>query len=904
MKSSARYLGYLACFGLSMAWAAPPVSAPQQEVTVVVVNAGVDPARPVQKVRVSLAYLDGATLITVTGATKYDATNSEGKATLLVALEEAQRGGLRINIDGAGNLVIYEPAEGQLTGLSSTVTIKLLPKGSPTLLEPAQFTAMLNRILLQEKQLNRENQQLKKDLAAAQSQKPDDMTVAITEWAKANGFEYDQVNDRIQQWANEIQQSKGVIEKKQKALAELALRHYDVAAELFDESADDIGQSMDSEQQKLLEDSRKQLRAFIDTEYQCASTNQLYLNYHKATLVLEKTRDRAAVLHGMFLPEDAALRSMWLEARERAADARVEEGAVGKAGDSAPLLTQSVADYKGLLRDYSLPAEREIWARTQNNLGYVLADRGERSSGAEVTDLFAQAVQAFKAALDVQTKANQPLDWARTQNNLGKARWYQGERSSGEQATLLFAEAVQAFNEALEVLTKADHRLDWAITLNNLGEVLRDQAERNSGEPATDLVVQSEKVLRDALTVEMPQEWATTQNRLGYSLMDQATWSNRAQAAELLAQAKQAYQAALEVRTKTSLPQDWAMTQNNWGSALRIQSEGSNRAQAAELLTQAVQAYQAALDIYTRTDLPQAWAWTQNNLGIALTEQGERSSGAQAADLLAQAVQAFQGALKMYPRADLPHAWAITQHYLGSALMDQGERSSGSQAAELFAQAVQAYQAALEVQTRADLPLYWATTEANLGRVLADQGDFIGASKALDASLELFPANVNFLQRAASTYQNKLYRYDRAYELTERWLKLDASPEARLSMAEEDLTTSRFAECEKQATAIGDAEFPAPAESMISIRDSMKLTCQWGAGEKAAAQETEKTLLPKAAGLQNTGWEFAGMLHYLASSSAFAAGRASWIALFDSLEKGDGPAMSGALNQLEEVMKY
>ena len=858
MKSSARYLGYLACFGLSMAWAAPPVSAPQQEVTVVVVNAGVDPARPVQKVRVSLAYLDGATLITVTGATKYDATNSEGKATLLVALEEAQRGGLRINIDGAGNLVIYEPAEGQLTGLSSTVTIKLLPKGSPTLLEPAQFTAMLNRILLQEKQLNRENQQLKKDLAAAQSQKPDDMTVAITEWAKANGFEYDQVNDRIQQWANEIQQSKGVIEKKQKALAELALRHYDVAAELFDESADDIGQSMDSEQQKLLEDSRKQLRAFIDTEYQCASTNQLYLNYHKATLVLEKTRDRAAVLHGMFLPEDAALRSMWLEARERAADARVEEGAVGKAGDSAPLLTQSVADYKGLLRDYSLPAEREIWARTQNNLGYVLADRGERSSGAEVTDLFAQAVQAFKAALDVQTKANQPLDWARTQNNLGKARWYQGERSSGEQATLLFAEAVQAFNEALEVLTKADHRLDWAITLNNLGEVLRDQAERNSGEPATDLVVQSEKVLRDALTVEtkaeMPQEWATTQNRLGYSLMDQATWSNRAQAAELLAQAKQAYQ--------------------------------------------------AALDIYTRTDLPQAWAWTQNNLGIALTEQGERSSGAQAADLLAQAVQAFQGALKMYPRADLPHAWAITQHYLGSALMDQGERSSGSQAAELFAQAVQAYQAALEVQTRADLPLYWATTEANLGRVLADQGDFIGASKALDASLELFPANVNFLQRAASTYQNKLYRYDRAYELTERWLKLDASPEARLSMAEEDLTTSRFAECEKQATAIGDAEFPAPAESMISIRDSMKLTCQWGAGEKAAAQETEKTLLPKAAGLQNTGWEFAGMLHYLASSSAFAAGRASWIALFDSLEKGDGPAMSGALNQLEEVMKH
>ena len=132
MKPSEWCLGILMCFGAVGAWAAPPVSAPQQEVTVVVLNAGVDPAKPVQKVRVSLAYIDGATLITVTGATRYDATNSDGKAMLLVALEAVQRGGLRINIEGASDLVIYEPADGQLTGPPSTMTFRLLPKGSIT----------------------------------------------------------------------------------------------------------------------------------------------------------------------------------------------------------------------------------------------------------------------------------------------------------------------------------------------------------------------------------------------------------------------------------------------------------------------------------------------------------------------------------------------------------------------------------------------------------------------------------------------------------------------------------------------------------------------------------------------------------------------------------------------------
>jgi tetratricopeptide (TPR) repeat protein len=241
---------------------------------------------------------------------------------------------------------------------------------------------------------------------------------------------------------------------------------------------------------------------------------------------------------------------------------------------------------------------------------------------------------------------------------------------------------------------------------------------------------------------------------------------------------------------------------------------------------------------------------------------------------------------------------------LGNALVDRAERSSGAQATELLAQAVDDYRAALTVQTRADVPQDWATTENGLAGALADRGDISGASGALESSLAVSPANIRFLQRAVSIYRNKLNRYDRAYELTQRWLKIDASPDAQLHMVEADLTTSRFEDCEKQVASIDDAAIPAPATPTLLLRDAMKLACQWGAGQKAAAQQTGNDLLPEAAQLQNTGWEFGGTLHFLATSPAFVTDRAVWITLFQSLQDGNGVAMAAALNQLEEALKH
>jgi tetratricopeptide (TPR) repeat protein len=746
MKLKVWCLGFLICLGTAGAWATPPRSAPQQKMTVVVVNAHFQPAHPVESIRVSLTYLDNAKLIT----TSQDVTNRSGQVLLQVSPDAAQSGDLRIEITGASDLLVYQPADGQLAGLPAKVTISLLPKGSPLLLqEPAQIETMLYRYSQQVKKLEA-------SLSKAQQRQKPDFSQSLHEWANTHGFSYEEVDQAVRQWADGIQRHKDQATLRQQILAEFAKRNYDAVIQLTGEAIKAGEQELDEEQAAYLEKRRKTLLDVLSLADMQANSYQFKLQYHRATQALESARDRAEAEHRRY-PEDKALRSIWLEARWRTAYTREREGEVGPSSDSFSLLARSVEDYRNLLRECASPEERYCWATMQDNLATALEDQAERNSGERATELLAQAVQAYRAALKVRTRA------------------------------------------------------------------------------------------------ELPQAWATTQDNLGTALEDQGEWSSGEQAAELFAQAVQAYRAVLEVRTKADLPQDWAKT--------------------------------------------------QDNLGTALEDQGERSSGERATELLAQAVQAYRAALEVRTKADLPQDWATTQDNLGTALSDQGERSSGKRATELFAQAVQAYRAALEVRTKADLPQDWAWTQKSLGYALYLQNDYSAAVNAFEASLEIFPNDIQLLQSAAFVYYTKLFRYDRAYELTERWIKLDPSPVARLSMAVEDLTATRFEECVQQASRIEDAAFQAPVLTSVLIRDATKLACQWGAGQKSAARQTENTLVSKAPGLQKGAWEFAGTCHFLASAPAFETGRASWIALFESLESGDGAAMAGALHQLEEVMK-
>ncbi len=1042
-------LALLFFLGASSGWSAPQQGAPQRELTVVVINAHTDPSQPVQGVRVSLSFVAGEEKV----VDARDATNRSGQALLLVSPEAAQRGDLRIEVTGTSELVVFEPADGELNGLPAAVTIKLIPKGSPALLGPAQIEAMLHRLSLRNKRLEQANREANQALTAVQSEKPDDLSAAMREWATANGFAAEDADKQVQQWAQEIQQRKQQASADQRALAELALKHYGAAAQLFDEAADDIGSSMDEDEKRFLENRRKQLREFVDKKFQSANTYELNLQFHQATLILEQTGDRAAAEHGRY-PEDAAVRSIWLESLGRAAEARVAEGEVAPGSDSRALLSSSSESFRNLLKAYSAPEERQnlartqgdlgvtledlgersggtqstellaqaveadraalevysktdspqawaraqsnlgiallrqgerspgvqatallaqaalafraalqvftradvprVWAMTQSDLGATLEDQSERSSSTQATDLSAQAIEAYRAALDVETKAEQPRNWALTQNNLGAAFTRQSERTSGPQSTQFLSQGVAAFKAALEVLTKADMPQDWAraqfnlgtalfdqggrtsgsqgtellaqaveanraalegitkpdlpqlwgTAQNNLGNALLHQGERSSGAPAAEMFNQAVQAYKAALEVftkkDLPQDWATTMDNLGLAFTDLGDRTVGAQSAQLLALATGAYRAALEVYTKSDLPQGWATTQSNLGIALVRQSERTGGPQAIDLLSQAAQAYRATLEVYTRTSQPQDWAESQNNLAAVLRDQGNRSNGSESADLLAQAAQAFRAALEVFTKADLPLYWAGAQTNLGTTLCDQAERSDDPQAKELLAQAVSAFQAALEIRHKVDMPLYWAATEKGLGRAYELQGDQAAASAALESSLDVLPTDVDLLERLSHIDHEQLFRFDRALELDQRRRAIDSSIGAKLDSEEANLTADHFEGCIQEAASLQD---PSLSVDGSLIRDTIKLACQWGDGKKSDALTTEKALSLKAPALQKPAWVFTGTLHYLAASAGFEKGRPLWIALFESIQKGDGSAMSAALTSLDAVMR-
>ncbi|MGO8759753.1 MAG: hypothetical protein ACLQG3_16670 [Terracidiphilus sp.] len=819
----------------------------QRTVPVVVADAHTEPAQPVPTVRVSLGYLDGSVRVTESR----DVTNPKGQAWLEVSEDAAQRGGLRIEIDGATNLVIYQPADGQLAALPATINVSLLPKGSPALLGPAQIEAMLHRTLVQVSSLQKQVAALKQNAAAAQNQEPD-LGAAIAEWAQANGFSATQADEQVQQWAEGIQKQSGQVTAEQKALSELALKHYAAAAQLFNAAGDADRQEIHAEdaqeqaleaqvkalqaaQQALLGKQRSTLQQLLDHSQQAAGAYQFNLQYHQATQTLENAESTVAAEYKKH-PDDRGFHELWLRAVSDVGAARTAEGEVSPASESLGLLDQSADDFESLARDYAAVGDPRESAAAQDGLGVALENEAERASGDKAAVLFGRAVQAYRSALEVRTKADLPQDWAATQINLGSALANEAQRTSGEKTTALFDQAVQAFDQALEVITKANLPQEWARTQYNLGITLTQEGHRAVGAKAVALLDDAVQAFGKTLEVDtkadVPYSWANTQDALGLALMEEGERSSQANNSALLDQAVQAFKSALEVITRDGLPQDWARIQNNLGSSLENGALRASSEKAPALFDQAVQAYQRALEVYTKADLPQEWGQAQNNLGMTWMQEGLRTSGDRSGPLFAQSEQAFEKVLEVFTKADLPQYWAAVQNNLGDALAFEALHTGGDKAPALFDQAFQAFQRAIEVDTKADLPESWAEDQMNI-------------------------MEVSFM-------------------------------------------AARYSTCIQQMAILTDDALSAP---QTVVRDTLELACQWGAGDKNAARQTEKTLLSKSPMLQESVWDFTGSLQILSASPSFGNGRASWIALFTAVQNGDRAGMTAALNQLEPLLQ-
>jgi tetratricopeptide (TPR) repeat protein len=249
---------------------------------------------------------------------------------------------------------------------------------------------------------------------------------------------------------------------------------------------------------------------------------------------------------------------------------------------------------------------------------------------------------------------------------------------------------------------------------------------------------------------------------------------------------------------------------------------------------------------------------------------------------LDDATQSYQNALQVQTKADWPTDWANTQAALGLVLDVEGERASGDKALALFSQAMTDYQNALQVRTRADLPQDWALTQIALGDVLQDE-----AGRASGAEAE------TLFNQASQAYQSALEVVSKV-NLSRAWAG------GQLSLALISLDTSHFDTCVEHFGQITDGLLP-PRDTFRE--DALRFLCEWGAGNKSAARETEKNLLSKSADATPFFWDASTTVSLLSNSPAFATGRDSWIAFFNSFYNGDGTGMTAALHQLEPLLQ-
>jgi TPR repeat protein len=152
----------------------------------------------------------------------------------------------------------------------------------------------------------------------------------------------------------------------------------------------------------------------------------------------------------------------------------------------------------------------------------------------------------------------------------------------------------------------------------------------------------------------------------------------------------------------------------------------------------------------------------------------------------------------------------------------------------------------------------------------------------------------------ASQYHDKLFDYERALDIAQRAVKIEASPGYVLNLAEANLTTAHFDTCLDLVSNIRDGtEFA----SETTARDVIKMACQWGSQKWDDSLATANLLSKETAGVKEGEYSVAGDVNFLKASPAFKSGRGAWIELFTSLQAGDSAGMTAALQKLESLVR-
>jgi tetratricopeptide (TPR) repeat protein len=443
--------------------------------------------------------------------------------------------------------------------------------------------------------------------------------------------------------------------------------------------------------------------------------------------------------------------------------------------------------------------------------------------------------------------------------------------------------------EAAQLLQRAAARVHreryaewWAEMQHRVGYALHELAY--SRIPARKDAIQAMQMaaaaFRNALQVyteqSFPTKWAWNQNLLGTACVVLGE-SRDAQGDGNLSNGIAAFNSSLRVFTRESEPAFWSSTQVYLGNAYQIRAFHQRGAEAVESLRTAVTHYQNAVQVR----VPERAAAHQFMLGLANWTLSSRLRGSEAIESLRAAVAAYRSALQEQTPESQPSAWASYQEHLGDACERLGVRLSGNEAAEYLRAAAAAFQSALQVYTKEFDRRKWAGIQNKLGRVYTAQEKWDDAAQALENLLALSPDSPRARAAAAAVYQDRLFRFDRAYELNAKW---EHTSEGELNFIETNLTTARFKSCAEQAAA-PRAEISDKSEHVLLT--AYLFACLWADQDAGKAMDAGRRLAGELPGLEKRNWRFRGVRHFVSQHPAFAAKAPEWDRLFEALEKGD-----------------
>jgi tetratricopeptide (TPR) repeat protein len=935
------------CLMASLAFGAP------RAMLVTVVNKHFTPPQPVAGVRVTLGFFDGSQTIT----DARDRTNRDGQTHLLVSEDAVERGELHIEVEDAEGLVIYQPSEGLLRAIPATLEVALLPKGSPALLDPPQVEAMLSRLSVR-------NQQLHMALSKVENQKPD-FDGALRQWAASNGFAFEEVDQKVRAWAEDILAHKQAASLEQQAEAELGLRHFEQAGALFQAAANVSEEALDNDEEKYLTKLRTDLRDFVQKKTQAAQAFEFAEQYHLATETADGSSHKAAAQHEHF-PKDEVIRQIWLTAAMSAEEMRFQEGSSGVKQDSIQQLQMVIEHAKTLVAETDQPGNElhvRALACTASALSFLAGRANDRDS---VAELEKQSVEAFRAASRATDKNRNPRMWQIVQLQLDAALISQslvsaktngtksdfspdetiaemkpviealaisGDRELGVAAAIelgavlklkalsgdesqraaIYAQLVTAYRTAVGLVPREQFPGMWATCAENLGTALADLAAVKSGDESIQLYGEAVKLLRDLQQTGQKDgnttRWLMTSDALSSTLSGYAQHTMGEQSEKLFDQAIEVKREELKVLSKAEFPQEWAQTESDMGEKLSLEAARIVGDKCVALLNDAAAAHRAALEVYTKTATPIQWAISEEDLGNDLEMLARKARPEQAPPLLNDAIAAIQASLSVYRKDLNPDNWAHAQALLGEGFLTFGDLEQGDARAAYLQRALEASTPALEVFTKNHHSDMRSAVEFDIGRAYYAQGLAVQGLQAHalmgKAATAWEAAREDNVRNVDPVSALAVLYHDILIEFAKAYeaakRALELNPTPENQLNVAEASLT-YSRFDECVDKLNSVPEASMDEKLRPGRRILLLACQAG-GRKGQTVATAEALSEYSKGIEKSGWSTGGDRKYLSEASEFAEGRALWIRLFQAFEDGDGPAVAASARELTTILR-